>query len=314
MINVSHKTQSLRYAKAEGLLKAGPDVRHRLREKSIPKGDVEATARAAGIDAAKRTSEWVTFCQTLPLDWVDLQFEVVDEGLKVTAEAQTVWKTGVEIEVITAVSAALINAYDMCKPLADDLTMTDVTVVEKQGGYSNYREDFEEDLGAAVLVVSDSTYAGDREDRSGKVIQSFLEDYPVAIETYDILPDEPDRIQDYVAEQADRHAVDLIFTTGGTGFGPRDETPGAIASLLEKEAPGIAEKMRSYGTERTPYALLSRQIAGTIGQTLVVTFPGSSSGRRSRCTRSFRDCCTSFRCCGAGVTRSRRRLSEAALF
>ena len=77
MINVSHKTQSLRYAKAEGLLKAGPDVRQRLREKSIPKGDVEATARAAGIDAAKRTSEWVTFCQTLPLDWVDLDFEVI---------------------------------------------------------------------------------------------------------------------------------------------------------------------------------------------------------------------------------------------
>ena len=278
MINVSHKTQSLRYAKAEGLLQAGPDVRQRLREKSIPKGDVEATARAAGIDAAKRTSEWVTFCQTLPLDWVDLQFEVVDDGLKVTAEAQTVWKTGVEIEVITAVSAALINAYDMCKPLADDLTMTDVTVVEKQGGYSNYRQEFEEDLGAAVLVVSDSTYAGDREDRSGKVIQSFMEDYPVEIETYDILPDEPDRIQDYVAEKADQHAIDLIFTTGGTGFGPRDETPGAIASLLEKEAPGIAEKMRSYGTERTPYALLSRQIAGTIGQTLVVTLPGSSSG------------------------------------
>lgn len=278
MIDVSHKTESLRYAKAEGLLKAGPDVRKRLREESIPKGNVQATARAAGIDAAKRTSEWVTFCQTLPLDWVDLSFEVVDEGLKVTAEAQTVWKTGVEIEVITAASAALINAYDMCKPLADDLTMTDVKVVDKQGGYSNYRQEFDTNLGAAVLVISDSTYAGDREDRSGKVIQSFLDEYPVDIETYDILPDEPDRIADYVEETADEHAVDLIFTTGGTGFGPRDETPGAIEPLFDKEAPGVAEKMRSYGTERTPYALLSRQVAGTIGQTLVVTLPGSSSG------------------------------------
>lgn len=278
MIDVSHKTKSLRYAKAEGLLRAGPEVRQRLREKTIPKGDVQATARAAGIDAAKRTSEWVTFCQTLPLDWVDVSFDVDDEGLKVTAEARTVWKTGVEIEVITAVSAALINAYDMCKPLADDLTMTDVRVVEKKGGYSDYRQHFDKPLGAAVLVVSDSTYAGDREDRSGKVIQAFLENYPVEIETYDILPDDPDRIRTYVAEKADRSSVDLIVTTGGTGFGPRDETPGAIASLLEKEAPGVAEKMRAYGTERTPYALLSRQIAGTIGQTLVVTLPGSSNG------------------------------------
>jgi molybdenum cofactor biosynthesis protein MoaC len=278
MINVSHKTHTLRYAKAEGLLRAGPDVRERLREKSIPKGDVAATARAAGIDAAKRTSEWVTFCQTLPLDWVDLSFEVVDEGLKVTAEAQTVWKTGVEIEAITAVSAALLNAYDMCKPLADDLEMSEVRVVEKRGGSSDYKQAFEENLGAAVLVVSDSTYAGDREDRSGKVIQSFLDEYPVDVETYDILPDEPDRIRDYVEEQADRHAIDLIFTTGGTGFGPRDETPEAIAPILDREAPGIAEQMRSYGVERTPYALLSRQVAGTIGQTLVLTLPGSSNG------------------------------------
>lgn len=278
MINVSHKTHTLRYAKAEGLLRAGPDVRERLRDESIPKGDVAATARAAGIDAAKRTSEWVTFCQTLPLDWVDLSFEVVDEGLKVTAEAQTVWKTGVEIEAITAVSAALLNAYDMCKPLADDLEMSDVKVVEKQGGSSDYKQEFEENLGAAVLVISDSTYAGDREDRSGQVIQSFLDEYPVDVETYDILPDDPEQIRDYVREKSEQHAIDLLFTTGGTGFGPRDETPEAIAPILDREAPGIAEQMRSYGSDRTPYALLSRQVAGTIGQTLVLTLPGSSNG------------------------------------
>ena len=249
MINVSHKSHTLRYAKAEGLLQAGPAVRERLREGTVPKGDVQATARAAGIDAAKRTPEWVTFCQTLPLDWVDLSFEIVDEGLKVIAEARTVWKTGVEIEVITAVSAALINAYDMCKPLADDLTMTDVTVVEKQGGYSSYREDFEDDLGAAVLVVSDSTYAGDREDRSGAAIASFLADYPVAVAHTDVRPDDPEQVRDYVKTQADDGGIDLIFTTGGTGFGPRDATPEAIAPVLDRAAPGIAERMRAYGAE-----------------------------------------------------------------
>ncbi len=280
MINVSHKTHTLRYAKAEGLLRAGPDVRERLRNESVPKGDVAATARAAGIDAAKRTSEWVTFCQTLPLDWVDLDFEVVDEGLKVTAEAQTVWKTGVEIEAITAVSAALLNAYDMCKPLADDLEMTGVTVVEKRGGSSDFQQDFDENLHAAVLVVSDSTAAGEREDQSGEAIASFLENEPVTVTTFDVRPDEPERIRAYVEEQAARDVIDLIVTTGGTGFGPRDATPEAVASILDREAPGIPERMRSYGAERTPYALLSRQVAGTIGETLVLTLPGSTSGVR----------------------------------
>ena len=278
MINVSHKTHTLRYARAEGLLRAGPEVREHLRNETIPKGNVRATARAAGIDAAKRTPEWVTFCQTLPLDWVDLGFSVVDEGLKVTAEAQTVWKTGVEIEVITAVSAALVNAYDMCKPLADDLEMTGVKVVEKRGGSSDFQQDFEEDLGAAVLVVSDSTAAGDREDRSGKKIASFLSDYPVSVAHTDVLPDEPERVRAYVEAQADEGGIDLIFTTGGTGLGPRDATPEAIAPVLDRAAPGIAERMRSYGAERTPHALLSRQVAGTIGETLVVTLPGSTSG------------------------------------
>jgi len=278
MINVSHKTHTLRYARAEGLLRAGPEVRERLRNETIPKGNVRATARAAGIDAAKRTPEWVTFCQTLPLDWVDLSFEVTGEGLKVTAEAQTVWKTGVEIEVMTAVSAALVNAYDMCKPLADDLEMTGVKVVEKRGGSSDFEHDFERDLRAAVLVVSDSTAAGEREDRSGQTIASFLEDYPVTVSRPDVLPDDPERIRAYVEETAAEDAVDLLFTTGGTGFGPRDATPEAIAPVLDRTAPGVAERMRSYGAERTPHALLSRQVAGTVGQTLVVTLPGSVSG------------------------------------
>jgi len=278
MIDVSHKTKTLRYAKAEGLLRAGPAVRERLREGTVPKGDVAATARAAGIDAAKRTSEWVTFCQTLPLDWVDLQFEVVDEGLHVTAEAKTVWKTGVEIEAITAVSAALLNAYDMCKPLADDLEIGAVRVVEKRGGSSSYRPSLDETLEAAVLVVSDSTHEGEREDQSGEAIASFLSDYPVEIRTRDVLPDVPERIRAYAESTAADGDVDFLFTTGGTGFGPRDRTPEAIAPVLDRKAPGIEERMRTYGAERTPYAVLSRQVAGTIGQTLVITLPGSVSG------------------------------------
>jgi molybdenum cofactor biosynthesis protein MoaC len=280
MINVSHKPLTLRYARAEGMLSARPDTLRRVEEKTVPKGDVEATARAAGIDAAKRTSEWITFCHSLPLDWADLRFEVEEDGLTVIAEAETVWKTGVEIEVMTAASNALLNAYDMLKPLDDTLELTGVRVVEKQGGQSQYRESFDPPLQAHVLVISDSTHAGDREDRSGQVIREFLSDHPVETAAYDVLPDERERIQERVQEAADRADCDLVITTGGTGFGPRDVTPEALAPLLDKDAPGVAEQIRDYGRERTPYAMLSRQIAGTMGQTLVLTLPGSSRGAR----------------------------------
>ncbi len=280
MINVSHKSNTLRRAKAGGVLKAQPETLQRVREGTVPKGDVLATARAAGIAAAKRTSDWVVFSHPIPLDWVDLTFDIREDGLKVTAEAETVWKTGVEIEAITAVSAALLNAFDMLKPLDTEMEIGEIKVEEKRGGKAQFTEQFEEPLRAAVLVISTSTYQGTREDKSGRIIQQYLQAQPVEVAVYEILPDEKDRIQNRILELVKQEHCDLVITTGGTGFGPTDFTPEATRPLLEKEAPGIAEKLRDYGSQRTPYAMLSREVAGTIDRSLVITLPGSSNGAR----------------------------------
>jgi len=137
VIDVSAKDRTFRYARAEGRLEGSAEAILRVREGTVPKGDVPATARAAGIAAAKRCSDWITFCHPIPLDWVDLSVEVEDGGLLVTAEVRSEWKTGVEMEAITAVTGALLNAYDMLKPLDADLTITGVRVVEKRGGKSD---------------------------------------------------------------------------------------------------------------------------------------------------------------------------------
>lgn len=280
MINVSEKSSTLRYAKAEGVLKASPNTLQRILHQAVPKGDVLATARAAGISAAKRTSDIIVFCHPLPLDWVDLSFEVEADKLKVFAEVETVWKTGVEMEAITAVSAALLNAYDMLKPLDTEMSIGEIKVVKKRGGKSQFHEELERPLNTAVLVISDSTFEGTRKDKSGQVIKKLLENLPVELGAYEILPDNEDQIQERVSSLVKREKYDLVITTGGTGFGPKDYTPEAIKPLLDKMAPGIVEKLRDYGTERTPYAMLSREIAGTIGQSLVITLPGSSKGVR----------------------------------
>lgn len=280
MINVSHKSNTLRYAKAEGYLYASSETLERVKENSVPKGDVLATARAAGINAAKNTSDIITFCHSMPLDWVDLTFEVKSEHIRVIAEVESVWKTGVEMEAVTAVSAALLNCFDMLKPLDKEMSFGDIKVVKKRGGKSQYREEFDRPLKTAVLVISDSTYEGTREDKSGKVIQNQLENQPVVVETYEILPDDEERIRERVLTLVNEENCDLVITTGGTGFGPKDFTPEAIRPILEKLAPGIAEKLRDYGAQRTPYAMLSREIAGTIGGSLILTLPGSSNGAR----------------------------------
>jgi molybdopterin adenylyltransferase len=131
---------------------------------------------------------------------------------------------------------------------------------------------------AAVLTVSDGVAHGEREDRSGDLLEELLtaDGYEVARR---IVPDERDAIADAIADLADDGAS-LVLTTGGTGLGPRDVTPEATAAVLERAAPGIAEAIRADSIARTPHGLLSRGIAGVRGRTLVVNLPGSPGGCR----------------------------------
>ncbi|RMI19219.1 MAG: bifunctional molybdenum cofactor biosynthesis protein MoaC/MoaB [Calditrichaeota bacterium] len=278
MIDVSPKFNTLRYAMAKGVLQARPEIIARVRERTVPKGDVLEVARAAGINAAKRCADWMVFCHNLPIDWVDLKFELEEDRIKVFAEVKAIWKTGVEMEALAAVTGALLNMYDMLKPLDDELVIGNIKLVKKRGGKSSFREAFPEPIKTAVLVISDSTYAGEREDKSGRVIQEFLKDQPVAVQVYDILPDDRERIAARLTELVDEEGIQLIFTTGGTGLGPRDVTPEAVREVITTEVPGIAEAMRSHGKDRVPYAMLSRQICGIRNGSLIITLPGSSKG------------------------------------
>jgi molybdopterin adenylyltransferase len=130
---------------------------------------------------------------------------------------------------------------------------------------------------AAVLTVSDGVAHGEREDRSGDLLEELLaaDGYDVARRT---VPDERDAIAEAIVDLADE--ASLVLTTGGTGLGPRDVTPEATTTVLERAAPGIAEAIRADSIARTPHGLLSRGIAGVRGRTLVVNLPGSPGGCR----------------------------------
>ena len=130
---------------------------------------------------------------------------------------------------------------------------------------------------AAVLTVSDGVEAGTREDRSGDVLADLLAGEGFGV-LRRVVPDERDAIAAALSELA--AAADLVLTTGGTGFAPRDVTPEATRAVLEREAPGIAEAIRADALVRTPHALLSRGLAGLRGATLIVNLPGSPGGCR----------------------------------
>ena len=131
---------------------------------------------------------------------------------------------------------------------------------------------------AAVITVSDSVFAGDRQDRSGPAVRQRLEQMGWKVPVVEVLPDEAGRISTRLAELADSRIVSAIFTTGGTGIALRDVTPEATRSIIDREIPGLGELMRSKGRESTPRAVLSRSLAGTRGTVLIVNLPGSPRG------------------------------------
>ncbi|XID92883.1 cyclic pyranopterin monophosphate synthase MoaC [Paenibacillaceae bacterium WGS1546] len=137
MVDVTGKADTARVAVAEGTVTMAPETLRRIRDRSVAKGDVLAVAQIAGIQAAKKTSDWIPMCHPLPLAGVDIRF--ADDGadtLKITAEVKTTGKTGVEMEALTAVSAAALTVYDMCKALQKDMVIGEIKLLAKTGGKS----------------------------------------------------------------------------------------------------------------------------------------------------------------------------------
>ena len=128
---------------------------------------------------------------------------------------------------------------------------------------------------SGILTISDKGSQGQRYDKSGEVIRDSLSSLDSNIVKYEVIPDEVDVIAGKLAEWADEGSVDVILTTGGTGLGPRDVTPEATLSIVDKEVPGLVEAMRAATFNITPFAALSRAAAGIRGKCLIINLPGS---------------------------------------
>ena len=287
MVDVSGKAVTARSATASGRFVTTAEVVDLVKAEGMPKADVLATARIAGIQGAKKTSELIPLCHPLPLTSVNVDFAFDGAAIIVTATAKTTGETGVEMEALTAVAIAGLTLHDMVKAVDPAATMTDVRLEHKAGGKAGEwtREGLEpvetpervepvETSGAYVIVSSTSSAEGSRADSTGPLIAEWLEDFGYPTTT---MVTADDSIAGALSAVLATHPK-VIITTGGTGASPTDRTPEATAAVLDRELPGIAEAIRAKGLAKTPTAALSRGLAGVANGTIIVNLPGSPGG------------------------------------
>ena len=295
MADVRRKRVTARRAVAVGELSAGAAAFAQIVERRLPKGDAMVMAEIAGLQGAKNASQLMPLCHPLPLEYIDVRCEPVAErhAIRVYCEVATFARTGVEMEALAGASAALLTLYDLTKPVEPALSIAGLRLLFKEGGKKGLwlhpdgmsdaeREHYKprgvaklDNVSAAVITLSDRASRGEYSDASGPLLVERLRELGANVSDVEVHPDEPGPLAERLRALAEQ-GVQLVLCTGGTGLGPRDRTPEALALVADRHIDGIGELFRSESSQHTPLAWLSRAQAVLIDTTLVIALPGSA--------------------------------------
>jgi len=277
MIDITDKMSIVRMAKAEGKISMKGETLSAIQDDALPKGNVFTTAKIAGIQSAKKTAELIPMCHQLNLSFVDIEFEMTSEAILIQSVVKIKEATGVEMEALSAVSAAALTIYDMCKAVDKTMEIGEIKLVKKKGGKSDYASEYRPKV--SVITLSDGVAAGKTEDKSGVVLQRGFKNAGCHVVNQVVLEDGSDQLVPTIHRWIDS-GIELILTTGGTGLGPRDLTIQTVNQIFDSKLPGIEQALHAYGCGKVRTAMLSRLTAGVVNGTIVICLPGSQGAAK----------------------------------
>ncbi len=276
MIDISDKNTSLRESEALAIVKVSTlDTINIIKENKVPKGNLFEVSKTAGLLGIKDTHLLLPNCHPIPIENAKIEFEINDLEIKIFCKIKTIYKTGVEVEAMHGVSVVALNIYDMLKPIDENVEILSIKLISKKGGKSDYKLNIN-NINASIIVCSDSVSKKKNVDKSGEKIIELLTNWKINILKKEIISDDKLLIQKTISDLISNN--NIIIITGGTGLSKRDVTPEAVIPLLNKRIPGIEEKIRSYGQQKTHFSMLSRSVAGLIDECLILCLPGSVKG------------------------------------
>ncbi len=297
MSNVSAKKISERKALAYGKIHVGEFAFNEIMNDNLPKGNPLTIAEVAGVIGAKKTADILPLCHPIDISavWVEIIPNKEESCFEAYVLATTIAKTGIEMEALSGVTTALLNIYDMTKPIEPTLTISDVHLLVKTGGKKGVWvctdgipplaqawldnelkvDKVLNDLDVTTITMSDRASQGVYEDTAGESAKEILNTWGANVVAQSLIGDEKELLEKTLQEHLSKKP-EIIFTLGGTGLGGRDITVETLLPLFNKNATGLSQMLKAEGVARfTDKAWLSNSTVGIIDETLIITLPGS---------------------------------------
>jgi molybdenum cofactor biosynthesis protein MoaC len=257
MRDVSFKITTRRAAVARAELTANRQTIVAIREGKVPKGDPLPIAKVAAVTGAKRTTEWIPYCHPIPIEYVGVDFELLEDRIIVEVEVVSIAKTGVEMEAMTAAAAAALTLYDMLKMIDDGMEIVGVRLLSKIGGKSDHL--VSEPWSAAVVTLE-----GQDADLSEAITDGLKGRGASTVSRLEVADE--DAVVASIQDLADKLVPVIVVAVDGA----------LVSPLIEHPLPGVVEAIRRYQQERVPTSMLVEPAAGLVGSSVVIALPGSS--------------------------------------